>query len=72
MNGYRLTHVNMVQDIQDCHPSLVSILGLEIFTLGLCRNHMLGIGTCTIHVEAEGSGALILELRKYIYSLVLL
>ncbi len=40
----------MAQDVRDCHPSLVSILGLELSTLGFCRNHMLGIGTCTICV----------------------
>lgn len=46
---------------------MVSIQGLENSTLGFCRNHMLGIGTCTIHVETEGSGALILEVMKGIY-----
>lgn len=58
--------------VGDCHPRLVSILGLGISTLGVCRNHMLGTGTCIVHVETEGSGALISELMKYMYFLVLL
>lgn len=59
---YYLNHVQMKQDMRNCNPSLVSILGLEISTLGFSRNHMLGIDACTLRVGTEGSGALILEL----------
>lgn len=57
-----LNHVKIIQDVRNCNPILVSILGLEISTLGFCRNHMLGIDACTLHVKTEGSGALILEI----------
>lgn len=46
----------MAQDRQILPSPGWFLLGLEVCTLRICRNHMSGISTCRIYVKAEGFG----------------